>query len=164
MVSAVTVQYTNPRVRVVRNEKDKQFCFDVRMTVFVDEQKYDAAIEIDERDPLSTHWLLTCDRHDGSTVTEVPVGTVRLFPLPQGVGKLGRLAVVKEARGLALGRLLVETVKQHGRETGLKAIVLHAQVDKRGFYEKLGFTVDAEDEAGFMEEGTPHVRMWNRSL
>lgn len=94
----------------------------------------------------------------------MPVGTVRLYPVSETVGKLGRLAVLSDARGLSLGRKLVQAVIQGAIDRGMTSIVLEAQVDKRGFYEKLGFVVEEGDEEPYPVDGTPHLRMWKRSL
>ncbi|KAJ5100091.1 Acyl-CoA N-acyltransferase [Penicillium argentinense] len=99
----------------------------VRMRVFVDEQKCSADAEIDADDYRSWHWVLT------DSATHHPIAVIRLVPPPQPPHellthpeasqqnlpdydwahepciKLTRVAVVPEYRGLGLGRQLVET-------------------------------------------------------
>lgn len=112
-------------------------------------------------DSVSDHWLLTCENMDG---VRVPVGTVRMYMVGEKVGKLGRLAVLQDARGLRCGQSLVKTLCQSAHERGLDAIMCEAQVDKRGFYEKLGFVIEKGDEEAYPVDGTPHYKMWKRSL
>lgn len=94
----------------------------------------------------------------------MPVGTVRLYPYAEGIGKLGRLAVLSDARGLKLGKKLVEVTVDYCKARGMNAIMLEAQIDKRGFYERLGFVVEKGDEEPYPVDGTPHLKMWRRSL
>lgn len=37
-------------------------------------------------------------------------------------------------------------------------------VPKSGFYAKMGFFVEEDDEDTFDEDGYPHIRMWMRNL
>ncbi|OBZ89783.1 hypothetical protein A0J61_02162 [Choanephora cucurbitarum] len=137
----------------------------VRIAVFVDEQKYTMEDELDGKDEGSTHWVAYCDKEndDGTIEHHVPVGTIRLIPKPNGLAKLGRLAVLSTARGLHIGQALVKTFIDHCRQHQFKDIILHAQYPRRGFYSKLGFTIDEGAET-FLEDGTPHICMHMRNL
>ncbi|MYS48389.1 GNAT family N-acetyltransferase, partial [Streptomyces sp. SID5998] len=73
-----------------------------------------------------------------------------------GVGSLGRLAVVKEARGLGVGVALVRAVEEAARARGLTAVDLHAQTHALGFYERLGYTAYGPE---FPDAGIPHRAM-----
>jgi predicted GNAT family N-acyltransferase len=75
---------------------------------------------------------------------------------------LGRLAVLSSARGLQIGRLLVEAFVDYCKKNSYNTIVLHSQYPRRGFYEKTGFKIEHGDDKIFDEAGTPHVRMWMR--
>ncbi|KAG0169412.1 hypothetical protein DFQ28_003962 [Apophysomyces sp. BC1034] len=153
--------YINPEVRLAETAEDKQKCIDVRVRVFVDEQKYPLHTETeDPYDVDCIHWVAICEYRS----MRIPVGTVRMYPVSPTVGKLGRLAVLQDARGLQLGVKLVQALIKEAHDRGKTAIVLHAQYDKQGFYEKLGFVVEKGDEETFLEDGTPHIRMWNRSI
>jgi predicted GNAT family N-acyltransferase len=95
---------------------------------------------------------------DASQQSRQALGTVRLYRIPNSsIGKLGRLAVDLSARGLGLGRKLVEALEQHAKTIGMTSIECHAQVVKRSFYEKLGYHV--MDETVFVEDGVEHVKM-----
>lgn len=86
------------------------------------------------------------------------LGTVRLYQVPNSsIGKLGRLAVDLSARGLGLGRKLVEALEQHAKAKGMTSIEAHAQVVKRAFYENLGYHVI--DETVFIEDCVEHMKM-----
>ncbi|MGF1430109.1 GNAT family N-acetyltransferase [Kitasatospora sp. LaBMicrA B282] len=145
------------QIRVARTEQDVALAKQVRHDVFVVEQEIPAELEYDELDATSTH-LLARDA-DG-----VPVGTARLISGPQALeltgieGRvlLGRLAVLKAARGTGLGAALVRAVEAAGQELGATECELHAQVRAMGFYERLGYTAEGPvyDDAGI-----PHRTM-----
>ncbi|SAM02660.1 hypothetical protein [Absidia glauca] len=159
--------YENPVFKAATTEKDKDLAMQVRIIVFVDEQKYTLESETDdEYNDKSDVWLALCDRilDDGTIESGVPVGTVRLIAASETVGKLGRLAVISDARGLSLGKKLVQLVIHDAADRGMDSIIIHAQYDKQGFYEKLGFVVEKGDEETFLEDGTPHLRMWHRGV
>lgn len=121
--------------------------FALRRDVFVDEQSVDVEIEFDGLDDTALHLVVL----EGDAV----VATARLLPVDEGL-KLGRMAVRAEQRGRGLGRRLALAAIDEARARGADRIVLHAQTQARGFYEKLGF-VAADGE--FDEAGIAHVRM-----
>lgn len=67
------------------------------------------------------------------------------------------MAVDTSARGLGLGRKLVEALEKDARSFNITTIDVHAQIDKRAFYERLGYRV--VDETVFVEDGIDHVKM-----
>ncbi|KAI9018064.1 acyl-CoA N-acyltransferase [Phycomyces nitens] len=153
--------YSDLEIKQAITPEDKQKCIDVRIRVFVDEQKYPLETETnDQYDATCDHFLATCLTIKDNKTVRVPVGTVRYIAYGESIAKLGRLAVLSDARGMKIGFKLVQHFVEVARAKGERGIVLHSQADKRGFYEKAGFTVDACDEAGFYEDGTPHIRMW----
>jgi predicted GNAT family N-acyltransferase len=117
-------------------------------------------------DAICQHWVATCDveNEDGTVEHNVDIGCVRLIPKPDGLAKLGRLAVKKSARGYSIGLKLVETFVDYCRKNGFHTIVLHSQYPRRGFYEKAGFVIEKGDDEIFDEAGTPHVRLWMRNV
>ena len=94
----------------------------------------------------------------------MPVGTIRIVEWENGVAQLGRLAVISEARGMSLGRKLVNVFLQEAKKRGFTSAFLEGQVDKRGFYEKCGFFVEKNDEEPYLVYGQLHYKMWNRSI
>lgn len=132
----------------VATETDLAEAYSVRMRVFVEEQGVPADIEIDELDPTADHVLA---RLDGQAV-----GTGRLT-VREGVGVLGRLAVLERARGTGLGARLVGAIEQLARGRGLALIELHAQTRAQGFYERLGY--EAFTEPDWEDAGIEHIWM-----
>ncbi|KAK9763987.1 hypothetical protein K7432_008898 [Basidiobolus ranarum] len=141
-------------VRRVETDEQREAAFGIRKTVFVKEQNCKEENEYDEYDPISLHWLAYVVDSDG---TELPVGTVRLAEYKPRVGKLGRLAVLREYRGLKVGKALSKAVEDRARELNWEKVILHAQQDKIGFYQAVGYEVF--DDNLFLEEGIPHVKM-----
>ncbi|MCM2392392.1 GNAT family N-acetyltransferase [Streptomyces albipurpureus] len=152
---------TTIRVRVAKDPSDREACFGVRQEVFVVEQRVPAEIEYDR-----------FDEPDADTVHVVAVdargtalGTARLLYGPAAgertggdlaLGSLGRLAVLKAARGLGAGVALVRAIEDAARERGLTAVDLHAQTHALGFYERLGYVAYGEE---MMEAGIGHRSM-----
>lgn len=141
------------------SKEDLQLSLDLRVEVFVDEQGFTLEEEFDEKDPESDHILLFPS-------DAKPIGTIRYYPR---LGKLGRLAVKKSARGTGSGRLLVLELLQHIKANRGKAgeysklhslqevlVVANSQAYAEGFYAKLGFVREGEM---FLEDGADHVRM-----
>jgi predicted GNAT family N-acyltransferase len=116
----------------------------IRHAVFVDEQGVPAEMELDAFDAVSLH-ALACDG-------DVALGTGRLLP----DGHIGRMAVHRGARGAGVGSLLLGALMQQARQRGDTAVVLHAQLPARGFYERHGFLSEGEV---FMDAGIEHIAM-----
>ena len=78
-----------------------------------------------------------------------PVGTARIL-IKGDSAKIGRVCVLKEARGTQQGQALMKACIAWAREEGLARAMLGAQLDALGFYEQLGFTAygDIFDDAG----------------
>ncbi|MEV6770691.1 GNAT family N-acetyltransferase [Nocardia sp. NPDC051030] len=138
-------------VVTVTNEQELADAYAIRVQVFVDEQGVPMEEEIDELDRTADHFLA---RLNGE-----PAGAGRLI-VRDGVGLLGRLAVLERTRGTGLGAALVRAIEDRGRERGLTTVELHAQTQAQGFYEKLGY--EPYGEIG-MDAGIPHIWM-RRSL
>lgn len=83
--------------------------------------------------------------------------TCRLFAGErEGELVLGRLAVRGRFRGHHLGARTVAAAEDEARRSGARAIALHAQADKQGFYERCGYAVSGPRD---LDEGVPHVWM-----
>ncbi|MCO4698419.1 GNAT family N-acetyltransferase [Streptomyces sp. RO-S4] len=145
-------------VRVADDPADREACFAVRKEVFVAEQGVPEDIEYDAHDADAVHVLAVAD--DGT-----PLGTGRLLHGAAAaaktggdpsVGSLGRLAVLRRARGLGVGAALVRAVEQAARDRGLTAVDLHAQTHALGFYERLGYEAYGPE---FPDAGMPHRAM-----
>ncbi|KAA0931747.1 GNAT family N-acetyltransferase [Streptomyces apricus] len=148
-------------VRVAEDLADREACFAVRKEVFVVEQQVPEDLEYDAYDAGAVHVLAV--REDGR-----PLGAGRLLHGEAaaaknggdaGVGSLGRLAVVRAARGLGVGAALVRGVEDAARARGLSGVDLHAQTHAVGFYERLGYVAYG---AEFPDAGIPHLAMRRR--
>ncbi|MFF8998539.1 GNAT family N-acetyltransferase [Streptomyces achromogenes] len=145
-------------VRVAEDPADREACFAVRKEVFVAEQGVAEDIEYDAYDAVAVHVLAV--REDGR-----PLGTGRLLygaaaaektGADPSVGSLGRLAVLRAARGLGVGAALVRAIEEAARARGLTAVDLHAQTQALGFYERLGYAAYGPE---FPDAGIPHRAM-----
>lgn len=106
-------------------------CLALRFEVFVDEQGVPVEEERDALDDSATHLLALKDG--------VPVGTARIV-FTEDIAKIGRVCVVKSARGTGLGAKLIEAcVAEARRRPDVTTAKLGAQIHALGFYEKLGF-------------------------
>ncbi|WP_065333542.1 GNAT family N-acetyltransferase [Tritonibacter mobilis] len=113
--------------------QDLKACLKLRFEVFVDEQGVPVEEERDALDDSATHLLAL---QDGT-----PVGTARIV-FQDDTAKIGRVCVVKTARGTGLGAKLIEAcVSVAGNQAGITRAKLGAQTHAIGFYEKLGFEV-----------------------
>ena len=126
--------------------------FALRHEVFVLGQGVPEEIELDELDEVCDHALVRAD--DGAVVA-----TGRLVPSPagwSGTGSIGRMAVAERVRGQGAGATVLAFLEGRARERGLESVELHAQVQARGFYERVGYAAygDVYDEAGI-----PHLSM-----
>ena len=80
---------------------------------------------------------------------------LRLLDLGGGVVKVGRVLATDRMKGK--GRALMKVGADAAKDRmGAKKLVLDAQVQAKGFYEKCGFSVCSDV---FTEENIPHVKM-----
>jgi predicted GNAT family N-acyltransferase len=116
----------------------------IRFTVFVDEQRVPAEIEMDEHDATSIHALAFADGR--------AVGTGRLLL----DGHIGRMAVLKEWRGRGVGQALLRALIDAARRRGDTEVALNSQVHALGFYGAEGFKAEGPV---YEEAGIPHQAM-----
>ena len=117
----------------------------VRRTVFIEEQRVPESEEWDEFDPVCRHVLAFSENRDA-------VGTGRL----DADGKIGRVAVLKQYRGVGVGSLLMRYLVTLAGESGIRDVYLNAQTAAVKFYEGMGFRAEGPE---FDEAGIPHRRM-----
>ncbi|WP_321367016.1 GNAT family N-acetyltransferase [uncultured Celeribacter sp.] len=133
----------------ISKTQDIQACLDLRMTVFVEEQNVPLEDEIDDLDPVATHFLATDESGES-------VGTARIYEVGE-IGKIGRVCVVKSQRGTGLGaRLIADCLTELRQRPHLKQAKLGAQTHALGFYEKFGFQGIGEE---YLDGGIPHQDM-----
>lgn len=119
----------------------------LREEVFVQEQGFSAALEQDDKDAMSWHVLLFLDG--------VASATGRIY-YAEGAYWLGRICVIKSARGQGLGDLVMRMLLDKAKRHYAPKVCLGAQVQVIPFYAKYGFTPCGEP---YEEEGTPHQTM-----
>lgn len=120
----------------------------IRATVFVLEQGV-VYIDPDGNDKNAVQIYASVDG--------VMVGCLRIYQLEEGTYRIGRVAVLKEFRGLGIGNAMMKEAIQYLRErTNATKVCLDAQLHAIGFYEKLGFILFTEE---FLEEGLLHRGM-----
>jgi YbgC/YbaW family acyl-CoA thioester hydrolase len=124
----------------------------VRTEVFVREQAIPMDMEWDEADATALHAVI----HNR---LDQPLATGRLLIQAPGVGKIGRMAVIRVMRGTHLGRDVLQALLAAAWARGDREVVLHAQRSAAGFYARLGFSVRGPE---FDEVGIAHVEMFTR--
>ena len=134
-------------VRLLSWSEAREAASRIRFAVFVEEQRVPAEIELDARDADSVHALATLDGR--------VIGTGRLLP----DAHVGRMAVLKEARGRGVGGRILEALVARARARGDREVVLSAQVHAVPFYERHGFEAFGEI---YQEAGIPHRDMRRR--
>lgn len=134
---------------VIVETRDLAACQALRRVVFILEQGVTEADEVDGRDGMARHLLALLDG--------APLGTARL--LTEGaVGKIGRVCVLKEARGTGIGVALIQAAVEVFRAVpGVDKVKLGAQTHALGFYEALGFQAVGDT---YQDAGIPHRDMF----
>ena len=120
----------------------------IREEVFCREQGYEN--EFDELDASSISLVLYLDG--------IAIATGRLVKIDPSQYQIGRLAVLKPYRGREIGSYAVRFLCKKAREMGARTCLVHAQLEKRGFYLRLGFRILGDGEIDY-DEGHPHVYM-----
>lgn len=120
----------------------------IRKTVFVEEQNVPIEIERDQIDDIAWHILML----DG----DIPVATGRVFQVEGDKYGIGRVAVVKEERSKGIGNRIMTLLLEKAWSIGANHVEIHAQSYAKSFYENLGFVVDGEP---YIEAGIEHITM-----
>lgn len=122
----------------------------IRYEVFVCEQQLFANSDRDahDDDPSTIHVLGLADG--------VPAGSVRLYPLGDGLWKGDRLAVLRRHRRDGIGRPLVKCAVALAASLGGSRMDAHIQLPNVTFFTVLGWSCVGEPADQF---GVPHQRM-----
>lgn len=129
------------------NDNEFEIVKKIRETVFTKEQGAAADEDIDAYDKDALFLLLYVD--------DVPAATARLARTAAGC-KIGRIAVLKEYRGLGLGAWIVREITQKAFDSSADYVLVDAQNYAVPFYEKLGFEVIGTQ---ILDRGLPHIPM-----
>ena len=125
----------------------------IRTEVFMQEQQVSAADEWDGLDEQAIHFLAL-------TASGNAIGCARLLHETSGENHLyhiGRVAILKPFRNQGVGHQLMQFAIAYCKQTAPgNTIYLHAQTERRHFYEVLGFIAEGNE---FMDAGIPHISM-----
>jgi predicted GNAT family N-acyltransferase len=121
----------------------------VRTAVFVHEQGIAPEDEWDAEDATALQAVMWDEQGQA-------VGNARLLKPSPRVAKVGRMAVLREARGKGYGARLLQALLVEARRRGHEEVRLSAQLSAEGFYAAQGFTAVGEP---FDEVGIPHIEM-----
>lgn len=139
---------SNLKIRLAELPGDFPAIYNVRYQVFQVEQGVSAAEEFDGLDDQSQHLL--------AYLGQEAIGTTRMRWLDDTTVKVERVAVLPAARGLGVGRQLMEVALRHLTEQRVAIVLVHAQLQVESFYQKLGFAPEGKI---FAEAGIQHVKM-----
>jgi predicted GNAT family N-acyltransferase len=134
-------------VRPARDEPEVAAALALREEVFCGEQGVSLADERDGRDGDAVHLVVA---EDGGVIA-----TCRLLAEGTTV-KLGRMAVVRRARGRGLARALLDEADTRARALGGERIALAAQLSAQAMYERAGYEPYGDV---FLDAGIEHVMM-----
>ncbi len=131
-------------IPVTWEDRKAEMCA-LRHEVFTLEQNIPEALETDDQDATSEHFLAL----DSAGLA---LGCARLTE----AGQIGRMAVAQAQRGRGIGMQLLQATIAAGQKRHLGQLFLHAQSHAEAFYRKAGFLTEGEP---FEEAGIPHVNM-----
>ena len=117
----------------------------IRYEVFVDEQNVPEELEIDGLDGEAKHVLAFVDG--------LPIGTGRIL----NDGHIGRVAVLKNYRGLGIGKIIMKELIKCAQDMSLEKVWLSSQWHAHSFYLDLDFV--CVDEI-YKEAGIDHIKMF----
>ena len=135
---------------IVATRKAWPICLRIRHIVFVDEQGISEADEYDGHDDECIHFL--------AKQGLIPVGAARMKIDQEDYAKAERVAVLKECRGLGVGKLLMDELEKEAKRIGKNRVELGAQLSAVEFYQKIGYEpygeifLDAEIEHRMMKK------------
>jgi len=140
---------------IVKRAKDPdgERCFQIRREVFIEEQNVPEELEFDEYDATALHFIaFNCVKDKNHAVATATV----LIKEDGKTAKIGRVAVLKQARGMGVGKQLMQEIERSPELANVTNLILEAQTHAVSFYEKLGYRAQGDE---FMDVGIPHFRM-----
>ena len=133
------------KINIVTTDQDYRDCLYIRNKVFIEEQNINKKLEYDDK-KVSAIYIV-------AKINLIAIGTARYRSTQIGM-KLERFAVLKEYRGLGVGKLLVSFLVKTLKSE--KNLYLNSQKKVAGFYKKLGFKIRGDV---FYEAKIPHYKM-----
>lgn len=134
-------------LKITKGLQDNPDASEIRKKVFIEEQGF--VNEFDEIDEKAYHLVIYVDK--------IPAATGRIcYKESPDVQIIGRLAVIKELRGKALGKLLINELEKLAIKNNAKIVELSAQERVRDFYLKSGYNQVSDV---YFDEFCPHILM-----
>jgi predicted GNAT family N-acyltransferase len=129
-----------------KTPEEREACFAIRREVFVGEQKVPPEYEYDDHDKVALHFLALHEKK--------PVGTARVvFKDGGSTAKIGRVAVLKKARGLGTGRAIMQAIEADSDVRQAATFFLESQTYAIPFYERLGYAAYGDE---YLDCNIPH--------
>jgi predicted GNAT family N-acyltransferase len=135
-------------VKIVETEAELEGAVNVRMRVFVAEQRITPSEEMDDADATATHAIALYSGH--------VIGTGRLLYRDGGGAQIGRMAVDRQYRRQGIGGRILAFLEEEARAQGVRICLLHAQEYVKAFYAGFGYLEQGDP---FLEAGISHVEM-----
>lgn len=120
----------------------------IRETVFVKEQGFKE--EFDSVDLIATHIVIYNDGKPAAVGRYFNEGNSPTY-------HIGRVAVMKEYRGLGYGKDIMDIAEKHIKAEGGEKIEVSAQLQAKPFYEKCGYTAVGDI---YYDEHCKHILMF----
>ena len=133
------------KINIVTTDQDYRDCLYIRNKVFIEEQNINKKLEYDDK-KVSAIYIV-------AKINLIAIGTARYRSTEIGM-KLERFAVLKEYRGLGVGKSLVSFLIKILKSE--KNLYLNSQKKVAGFYKKFGFKIRGDV---FYEAKIPHYKM-----
>jgi len=126
-------------------DKEINYCFNIRESVFINEQQVPPNIERDCLDKTAVHFIAIDDGF--------PVGTARVVIDGDDVAIIGRVAVLKDYRGKGIGKKIIQAIETADSMKHVKIFKMHAQTQAINFYIGLGYEPYGDE---YVEADMPH--------
>ncbi len=137
----------NYTVHIYKGLDNIQNIHTIRRVVFIQEQNVPEELEIDGMDEKCVHITI----EDKNKV----IATARVIQKSNDF-YIGRVAVLKDYRGQALGKEVMEQTHTYLKSQNICEVYLNAQIQVVDFYKKLGYIEVSEE---FEEAGIIHKKM-----
>ncbi len=146
----------NMEVCKANNMSALERCLKIRDKVFTCEKGVPKEIEVDEYDSLNekcNHFLIEYKGAD--------IGTIRGLYTSKTTIKIQRFCLLKEYRGLGLGKAVIAHIENYYKNIGVVKIEMDAKYNVAGFYEKCGYKIISDV---FIEANIEHIKMMKEIL
>ncbi|RLF51447.1 MAG: GNAT family N-acetyltransferase [Thermoplasmata archaeon] len=139
------------KIKKVTSKNELKQVLQIRMNVFVKEQKVPPHVEIDGLDKEAEHFIVY--------LKNKPIGCARI-KTHKNHAKLERIAITKHHRNKGYGKQLTRYLINYCKQKQFSKIYLHSQTHVADFYEKLGFKKTGKP---FYEGGIKHIKMYMKT-